>query len=302
MRSHRKSKKRSACDREGNVKKMRQSELKKLSKFLQEPDNLDLIKDYCDAGNGLNALYKSTTPLCAASRGGSCEVVQYLISFGADPNMRDTDLATPLYIAASHGHDDIVELLLNRGADPDIRNTYGCSALVSAVTNGMFRSTQMLIDAGASVNVQRPNTFGVDVSILSYVLFIKGDWVLAKQLLEAGTLPHVFMPPLDFILLEDPQMPVSFIQTLLDAGFDLYCEGWVRQMTRTVDEMTDRQGQLLQLLTHRRKHPPSLQYVCRITIRVTIARQLVPRMHFRDKINSLPLPKRVKQFLALEEG
>lgn len=293
--------KRSACDREGNVKKMRHSELKKLSKFLEEPDNLDLIQNYHDAGNDLNALYKLTTPLCAASRGGRFEVVQYLISFGADPNMPDANLATPLYIAASHGHDDIVELLLDRGADPDIPNTYGCSALVSAVTNGMDRSTQMLIDCGASVNVQRPNTFGVDVSILSYVLFAKGDWVLAKQLLQAGTLPHVFMPPLDFILLEDPQMPASFIQTLLDAGFDLYCKGWVKRMTRTLNEMTDRQGQLLQLLTHRRKHPPSLQHVCRITIRVTIARRLAPRMHFRDKINSLPLPKRVKQFLALED-
>lgn len=280
---------------------MRHSELKKLSKFLEEPDNLDLIKNYRDAGNDLNALYKSTTPLCAASRGGNCDVVQYLISSGADPNMPDANLATPLYIAASHGHDDIVELLLDRGADPDIPNTYGCSALVSAVTNGMDRSTQMLINAGASVNVQRPNTFGVDVSILSYVLFAKGDWVLAKQLLQAGTLPHVFMAPLDFILLEDPQMPVAFIQTLLDAGFDLYCKGWVRRVTRTFNEMTDRQGQLLQLLTHRRKHPLSLQHICRITIRVTIARRLAPRMHFRDKINSLPLPKRVKQFLALED-
>lgn len=279
---------------------MRQSELKKLANFIKEPDNLALIKIYGDAGNDLNTLYRATTPLCAASRGGKREVVQYLIDAGADPNKPDANAATPLYVAASNGHDDIVEMLLRNGADPDIPNMYGCSAMVSAVTNGMDSATEMLISAGASVNVSRPNTFGIDVSILSYVLFAKSDWGLAKRLLQAGTLPHRFMPPLDFILLEDPQVPVSFLGTLLDAGFDLYCKGWIRRMSRMPHDMTQRQQELLQLLMQHRSHPRSLQQICRITIRVTIAKVSNVRKHFREKIDSLLLPVTIKHFLTLD--
>jgi len=60
------------------------------------------------------ALWHSTRP-------DALEVLELLISFGADPNQRGMNDYTPLHVAAEDGNREAVESLLSAGADPHLR-------------------------------------------------------------------------------------------------------------------------------------------------------------------------------------
>ncbi len=60
------------------------------------------------------------TALHTAARAGQKDVVELLISKGADVNIQTKFHATPVQIAAGMGHKDVVELLVSKGAKIDI--------------------------------------------------------------------------------------------------------------------------------------------------------------------------------------
>ncbi len=53
-------------------------------------------------------------PIIAASRSGNVEIIQLLLSKGANPNDKDNYGNSP--IIAIYGHDDLVNLLLTKGS------------------------------------------------------------------------------------------------------------------------------------------------------------------------------------------
>ena len=56
-------------------------------------------------------------------------IIKYLIEKGADVNCRGNDLVdggTARHIAADHGHFDIVQFLITKGADPTIVDANNC--------------------------------------------------------------------------------------------------------------------------------------------------------------------------------
>jgi hypothetical protein len=57
------------------------------------------------------------TPLHMAAQGGDVELVQLLLSFGADVHARGPSRFTPLHVAAQHGHARVVDALVAHGAD-----------------------------------------------------------------------------------------------------------------------------------------------------------------------------------------
>ena len=57
------------------------------------------------------------TPLHYAAWGNRIEVVECLLSHGANPNPRNKDHFTPLHFAADRGNREIVEMLISRGAE-----------------------------------------------------------------------------------------------------------------------------------------------------------------------------------------
>lgn len=76
------------------------------------------------------------TPLHWAAQEGHWEIAEYLISQGAEVEVRDRGLGvTPLHVAAGCGHHDIVIVLLNNDANPDVKDEQGRTALDMAVTN-----------------------------------------------------------------------------------------------------------------------------------------------------------------------
>ena len=80
-----------------------------------------------------------TTPLMAASLGGSVECVRRLLGHElarTTINAQDTDGVCALGYACKHGHSVIVVLLLEAGADPTLKDTDGQTPMDLAHTNG----------------------------------------------------------------------------------------------------------------------------------------------------------------------
>ena len=64
----------------------------------------------------------------AASK-GYLEIVQFLISNGADVNAKSPNETTPLMMASRYGHIQVVRLLLTSGADLALQNQQGLTAI-----------------------------------------------------------------------------------------------------------------------------------------------------------------------------
>jgi ankyrin repeat protein len=77
-----------------------------------------------------------STPLILASIKGHSEVMELLLSHGA--NMEATTHAnnTPLILACMHGHKEAVRILLNQGASTQPKNLDRETALLAAKKNG----------------------------------------------------------------------------------------------------------------------------------------------------------------------
>ncbi|EAY07938.1 hypothetical protein TVAG_064860 [Trichomonas vaginalis G3] len=85
-----------------------------------------LVEHDADVNMETREYFNYKTPLKAAIKNGSIEMVQYLIDHGADVNMKICDyhggydykdFKTPLSIAINHGSLEIVKLLVENGAD-----------------------------------------------------------------------------------------------------------------------------------------------------------------------------------------
>jgi ankyrin repeat protein len=146
-----------------NVKKrfgMKLSDLlRQASRVLKKPLNESNSEDavfLINAGADVNAhdeQYDNTVPLIIASRADK-EMVQLLISHGADVNAQNKFGTTALLDAAFHGREDIVKILLDAGADVNQHDTDGETALLISLAKSRVRIAKLLIDAGANVNVQ----------------------------------------------------------------------------------------------------------------------------------------------------
>ena len=69
------------------------------------------------------------TPLHYASNSGNMEIVNILLTGGADVKATDPDGFTPLHWAASAGQADAARALIKAGADPNARGRPGVDTL-----------------------------------------------------------------------------------------------------------------------------------------------------------------------------
>ena len=91
------------------------------------------------------------TPLHIAASGGQKEVAELLISKGADVNGKNGAESTPLHYAATI---EIAELLISKGAGVNARKANGGSPLHQAAYHGHREIAELLISKGADVNAK----------------------------------------------------------------------------------------------------------------------------------------------------
>lgn len=269
----------------------------------QSWDHSDEIEDILNRGANPNFVYKGTTPLCEASRLGNDIAVELLIERGTNVNLCDKNKCTPLYLAASHGKYEIVRRLVDNGADVNAENLMGYLPLLSAVENSHMNVAKLLVECGAKVNIRRPNTFGIEMSLMTFVLFAKSDIPFAESLLMAGVSPHPFEKPLNFILLEYGDDCRKLIEKMVYAGFDFYCDGWIKlvknKINLNVSKVSDSERDMVQFLEQEHWNTPSLQRICRTVIRSELSTSRTT-LHLCKKIKRLPVPFLLQQFLSLE--
>merc|ERR1712107_59395 len=96
------------------------------------------------------------TPLSLACSGGRYEVVEILLSRGANKEHRNVSDYTPLSLAASGGYTNIIKLLLAHGAEMGSRtgSKLGISPLMLAAMNGHTAAVKLLLDMGSDINAQ----------------------------------------------------------------------------------------------------------------------------------------------------
>jgi ankyrin repeat protein/L-ascorbate metabolism protein UlaG (beta-lactamase superfamily) len=95
---------------------------------------------------------KGQTPLHLAVQNGSQEIIELLLSQGADINARDSEGNTPLITALTLRKADTAKFLLSKGADVRIKNAEDEPAIIVALMHGMNELIAPILDSGQDVN------------------------------------------------------------------------------------------------------------------------------------------------------
>ena len=126
------------------------------------------------------------TPLITACWGPPANLPQvavadYLIDKGANINARNTSGGSPLYCALRSV--DLMERLISKGADVDVRAYLGLTALHQAASMGRLDAAKLLIDHGADLNAR-----GDWGTILQTLIYRRGDSSaeMVRLLLKSG--------------------------------------------------------------------------------------------------------------------
>lgn len=91
------------------------------------------------------------TALTLACAGGHEELVELLISRGADIEHRDKKGFTPLILAATAGHEKVVDILLNHNADIEAQSERTKDTPLSlACSGGRYEVVELLLTRGAN--------------------------------------------------------------------------------------------------------------------------------------------------------
>ncbi len=100
------------------------------------------------------------TALIAASYAGHVDIVEMLLTKGADPNQKDDVFSrSPLMYAAGAKRSAVVKSLLKRGAYVNETADYNQTPLMFAIYEGATDIVQLLLDAGADVTIKMTGKF-----------------------------------------------------------------------------------------------------------------------------------------------
>lgn len=103
-----------------------------------------------DNGTDINYTFKGETLLYVASSYNCLDLVQFLISKGADINKPNSYMVTPLMIAVIKNHKETVAYLLEHGADPNKQEERGFTCLHYCKN---VKIAKLLLDAGCDLTL-----------------------------------------------------------------------------------------------------------------------------------------------------
>lgn len=215
--------------------------------------NLMAVKKYVRKGGDVNKKHKANgrNILSYAVVSGNKELVEYLISEGANANDGEDGRDTPLHYAARENNPEIVKLLLSSGANPnvfaeDYENPYVGTAhmyfphkgtalhwsLCSDKNINQIKNTIMtLLDAGANPNVESPSI----AAPLEYAIQIH-DMQIVKMLIDKGANANVGVALHRAVLLENEAM----VKLLVENGSDVNKSAFISRRYEPLDELAGR--------------------------------------------------------------
>lgn len=111
-----------------------------------------LIEKYKLNPKALNP--QGQTLLHALSRRGNLEIINYVITKGADAKVVDKEGNTALMVAAGGKNKDLIQLLLSKSNNINAVNNLGESALAKAVASGSSEIVALLLEKGAKADIK----------------------------------------------------------------------------------------------------------------------------------------------------
>ena len=121
--------------------------------YAAEYGRLNIVNLLLTHGANLEARNNAgQSPLYFASNSGHLAIVEALVAHGADPTIGNDSGATPLYSAARYGHLKTVEFLRSKDVDIDVTNEWGWTPLHIAAHNNHLQVVQFLVENGAKIN------------------------------------------------------------------------------------------------------------------------------------------------------
>jgi ankyrin repeat protein len=119
--------------------------------------------------------------LVDAAKTGNLPVVRKTLQQHGNPNEAATDGTTALYWGVQENRPDIVQALVSAGANVNTRNQYGITPLAWALTDGNAAIAEQLLKAGADPRVPVPE-MGTALLAAAHI----GNPDLIKALLKSG--------------------------------------------------------------------------------------------------------------------
>lgn len=184
-----------------------------------------------------------------------------LLSKTVDVNKADNTRLTPLHIAAMKGNVKMTSLLIQRGADVDRVQLRGSTALILACRAGDFDTVRILLLNGAD-----PNHIGNNGhNVISTALQSTTDLRIPDMLLACGA--HVDLELLDICRKEGKK-------------FILFKE----------------HPEFFEIMKECGSTPRPMKTLCCLTIRRLLV-QSKGKLHLIKKVEKLPLPRLIKDYL-----
>ncbi|EXC33078.1 ADP-ribosylation factor GTPase-activating protein AGD2 [Morus notabilis] len=106
-----------------------------------DPESCDRIKNSNEPGNCL----QGCSLLHLACHSGNLQMIELLLQFGTDINLRDFHGRTPLHHCISSAKNPLAKFLLRRGARPSIKDGGGLSSLERAMEMGAITDEELFI-------------------------------------------------------------------------------------------------------------------------------------------------------------
>ena len=94
--------------------------------------------------------------LIRATYNNRIEIVQLLIEYKTDVNVKDTNSNTPLHIATQRNHHELMDILMQNGADIEATDRKGFSPIHLALGFKKYQALEVLIKYCANVNARSP--------------------------------------------------------------------------------------------------------------------------------------------------
>jgi hypothetical protein len=153
--------------------------------------NREMVQALLSTGADANSRNESKqTALMMMSEEVTADIVWDLINSGAKVNLKDDDGDTALMEAAMVKNVAVLNALLQAGAKLEEKNDAGQTALMLAASNGLIKNVRALIAAGADINARDKE----DKTPLSYAKENDHDKVV-KLLLSYGAVELVQVEP-----------------------------------------------------------------------------------------------------------
>ena len=239
-------------------------------------------------GASVNIVQKDGfSALHAATCLGHMHMCRYLLAEGSEVNRTDRDGWSPLHMATCYGHPDVVQLFLSSGAKVNQKTRDEETALHIAVDPANLDIIGELIGAGARIEERNVNGF---TPFFDAVWRNKYD--VCRYLIDMGADVNVRNSAgHSAMYIATVRAANRFMKLIVAAGCDLQSESWIRL------------GQVpVALVEHKELSEWLFTYACQPYSLQTAARFVVRRRlrsNVTDKVVHLPIPDRLKDFVAL---